>query len=105
MDKFYGPYKTAVGEFCPPLSDMDRETIYLSNLKHDDETPWCASYICPCGCGREVYLPLRPKENGHPSWEYEIHLDNTVSFTPSILGKQGTCQSHYFIKNGLVQWA
>ncbi len=60
---------------------------------------WSISvHLCPCGCGDKVYLPFKET---NVSGEYWGLSSNT--FTPSIFKRLG-CKSHYFIKNGLVQW-
>lgn len=95
---------------------MDPETIYLSTIdpKNVSESAIaCASYLCPCRCGHEVYLPLSPKAPSKTrfTWGFEIGAEGTraaglITFTPSISAKKenGLCGAHYFIRNGLVEW-
>ena|ERR1035437_5337306 len=56
-------------------------------------------HLCPCGCGEPVHLHFKEYNVTGICWGLK---DNT--FTPSILKSFG-CKSHYWIKNGLVQWA
>ena len=98
------------------------ETVLLPGYRRDDEEPGklyvvtCSevaekcgpsvSFFCPCGCGKEVWLPCNtPAFNRHssPSWGLTVNPDGTVTLTPSILDR-GPCQSHYFITNSRVSW-
>jgi hypothetical protein len=104
-ERFNGPYKTVIQAFRPPHSEMIPGVIYLTTCERDgDASPekiQMAGYICPCGCGQETHMSLKPHwQNG---WTYELHPDGTVSFNPSIFHHQ-TCGAHFFIKHGLVQW-
>lgn len=56
-------------------------------------------HLCPCGCGDKVFLPIAETSAKDNHWGL---IGN--SFSPSIQKLTG-CKSHYWIKNGLVQWA
>lgn len=60
-------------------------------------------YLCPCGCRKAFHLPIESPCN--KGWGLTIHEDSTVSLNPSIQALGDTCKSHYFIHNGMVQWA
>lgn len=61
---------------------------------------FCTVHLCPCGCGDKVFLGISEMVASHPHlWQLEGN-----SFSPSIRKTSG-CMSHYFIKNGKVQWA
>ncbi|MBQ7347782.1 MAG: hypothetical protein IJW55_07480 [Clostridia bacterium] len=63
-----------------------------------------AVHRCMCGCGEEVITPI--DENGGRSpgfWGWTADGIN-VSLHPSVGNFQFKCRSHYFLKNGKVQW-
>jgi len=55
-------------------------------------------HLCMCGCGEKVITPLN--EYG---WRWTFN-DGNVSLNPSVGNFQYNCKSHYFLKNGKVQW-
>ncbi len=55
------------------------------------------AHRCCCGCGEKVVTPISPA-----GWELTFD-GRAISLSPSIGG--GTCNSHYFIRRGRVQWA
>ena len=59
----------------------------------------CSVHLCHCGCGDHVHLPFKDTNVSGSYWGLSGN-----SFTPSIFKRLG-CKSHYFIKNGIVQWA
>lgn len=66
----------------------------------------CVKFLCPCGCGIEVYLPVMdfgPEKEQDRVWRFRID-PNGPTLSPSIQ-QTGHCQSHYHIDNGLVKWA
>ncbi len=64
-------------------------------------------YLCPCGCGKEIFLPCHTPEEPRttePKWGLWLAPEsNLVTLTPSIQDN-GPCQSHYHIKHGRVEW-
>lgn len=54
---------------------------------------------CACGCGEEVVTPLGPAE-----WSISMKPSG-ATLMPSIGNWSFACQSHYFIRDGLVIWA
>lgn len=54
-------------------------------------------FRCPCGCGREGYLPL-DRDSKHPSWSWDGNLEKPT-LTPSVL-QIGGCQWHGWLRNG-----
>ena len=57
-----------------------------------------AVHLCMCGCREKVVTPLN--EYG---WNWTF-TDGNVSLSPSVGNFQYNCKSHYFLKNGKVQW-
>ena len=58
-----------------------------------------AVHKCACGCGEEVVTPLGPTE-----WNFTYN-GKTISLHPSIGNWGFECKSHYWIKEGDVEWA
>jgi hypothetical protein len=58
-----------------------------------------ASHRCCCGCGTRVVTPLRAG-----GWTLRKH-GNTVSLSPSIGNWNFPCRSHYWIRDGRVEWS
>lgn len=58
-----------------------------------------AVHKCECGCGLEVVTPLSRSD-----WKL-IYDGETVSLHPSIGNWSFPCRSHYWIRDGQVQWA
>lgn len=78
-------------EFIP--AELEEETLYIS-VEYAT-----ASHKCCCGCGREVVTPLSPTD-------WRLTFDGqTITLFPSIGNWSFECQSHYWIKNGRVEWA
>ncbi len=84
----------------PEAKDFAPDTVYVVG---DGETVSCAGFLCPCGCGLEVYLPLIPGSPSRPRWHLHVAEDKKVTLSPSIL-QRGGCESHYYIVKGEVQW-
>lgn len=56
-------------------------------------------HLCCCGCGEEVVTPLSPAR-------WAITYDGeSVSLRPSVGNWGLACRSHYWIRNGRVQWS
>jgi hypothetical protein len=80
-------------EVIPRKEELREDTLYIS-LEYDT-----AVHLCCCGCQKEVVTPLSPTD-----W-YLKYNGETVSLYPSIGNWDFECQSHYWIKDGKVQWA
>ena len=55
------------------------------------------AFVCPCGCGRQGWLPFRPAPS--PSWEWN---GNSIkpTLTPSIQ-QVGGCRWHGWLRAGV----
>jgi hypothetical protein len=54
---------------------------------------------CACGCGKEVITPLSPTD-------WQLTFDGkSISLYPSIGNWSFPCRSHYWIKQGAVEWS
>ncbi len=60
-----------------------------------------AAMLCPCGCGKILYMNLLTDER--PCWRVKIHKNNTASLHPSVNRQKGCC-SHFWFKKGRVVW-
>jgi hypothetical protein len=56
-------------------------------------------HLCCCGCGNEVWMPIRPDR-----WKVTYDGVN-ISFSPSVGNWSLPCQSHYWIRASRVDWA
>ena len=71
----------------------------------DDGTVRMVLYWCPCGCGAPHGHVVNQLECGQgPVWDFSMDAENRPTLSPSIQ-VIGGCQSHYFIRNGKVEWA
>lgn len=57
------------------------------------------AFRCPCGCGRDGYLPIRPQQAPGPSWEWDGNRERPT-LNPSVL-QVGGCQWHGWLRNGV----
>ena len=61
---------------------------------------WAAVLQCPCGCGRTIRLNLLKEAS--PCWTYTVQRGR-ITLKPSVWGKTG-CRSHFFIRQGRIEW-
>lgn len=75
-------------------SPLEPQTAYL----HVEEglPPWSVSFLCPCGCGEDVCIPLDLKGEG-PMWRLES--ESPLHINPSLQRTYG-CKSHFFVHQG-----
>lgn len=73
-------------------------TVYIIGIPGNE---WLAKMICPCGCGKTLFLSLLQDEA--PNWKWRIGSDGTVTLSPSIWRQVG-CKSHFLMQNGLIHW-
>lgn len=57
------------------------------------------AFRCPCGCGRDGYLPIRPPDDHGPSWEWNGDRQRPT-LKPSIQ-QVGGCRWHGYLRNGV----
>lgn len=58
-----------------------------------------AGHMCPCGCGNKIITPLTSTE-----WNLNIINDEPTLY-PSIGNWQLPCKSHYWIREGEIEWS
>ena len=58
---------------------------------------------CPCGCGAEMYLPVRPagtSRGDSPEWEFDGNREKPT-LRPSVFNSGLPCQWHGWLRNGV----
>ena len=60
-----------------------------------------AAMICPCGCGQVLHMNLLDDER--PCWKVTVDANHVPSLHPSVWRQVG-CKSHFWFKNGKVQF-
>lgn len=58
-----------------------------------------AAHLCPCGCRTKIVTPLGPCE-----WSLSVKKRKPTLY-PSVGNWQIPCRSHYWIKNGQIEWS
>jgi len=71
-----------------------------------DGSPKHVWFLCPCGCGQEVFLPGQgaPAEYRarRPWWQVEVHEEGLVTLRPSVIVL--TCGAHFFVTRNRIAW-
>lgn len=73
-------------------SDIEDDVLYISKLYST------SAHKCADGCGYRVVLPL-----GKGGWLLQDDNEDSFSLTPSVHVE--TCNSHYWIVDGGIDWA
>lgn len=87
-------------ETMPDNGMMDYGKIYVS-LKFE-----LAIHLCACGwCTRQTVTPFYNEAFpvGNRGWQYS-ETDGKVTLAPSIGNWNMPCKSHYYVRNGKVEW-
>ena len=84
-------YKT---QFVPAIPGQLKEGILYICIPYNT-----AAHLCACGCKSEIFTPIS-KQYG---WIVSYDGDN-ASLSPSIGNGAYPCHSHYFLRNGDVEW-
>jgi hypothetical protein len=80
-------------------ADFRRDTIYTVHSKEEGGDLLRVVFLCPCGCGRTVRLPIGPD-----GWQLTLH-EGLPTLRPSVWDAEGAqCGSHFHITNGRVSW-
>jgi hypothetical protein len=95
FEQLYG-FETVEGDLPSVLKPS---TLYLVT---ENNIPWEAAMICPCGCGARIELNLLPDE--YPRWRYRRGKNHLPTLYPSIDRLVG-CKSHFFLQDGQILWA
>ena len=104
----------------PPVAQPSRPVERppsLYRVVHSDEEPdeldpmlvyaigegahlWHVAMLCPCGCGAKIQLNVLA--DASPRWTLIEHA-GLPTLRPSVWRKVG-CRSHFFIRDGRVDW-
>lgn len=71
--------------------------IEIREVSVDGERLVGFAFICPCGCGREGYLPTDTATPG-PRWDWNGDRERP-SLNPSVLFRGG-CEWHGYLTDG-----
>lgn len=78
-------------EFIP--DQLEEGILYVS-------IEYCtAIHLCVCGCRNKVVTPISPTD-----WRLTFN-GKSISLHPSIGNWNFDCQSHYWIRSGVVEWS
>jgi len=81
-------------EFVDALPDELAEGVLYISLPFTT-----VSHLCCCGCGNQVFTPLRPNR-------WRLTFDGEmISLYPSVGNWNFPCESHYWITGSRVRWA
>jgi len=58
-----------------------------------------AGHLCPCGCGNKIITPIGPTD-----WSFS-DIGGKPTLYPSIGNWQIPCRSHYWIREGIIEWS
>ena len=94
---FVRPYRTVIVEETLP-EQLERRVMYIVREDGFDEQ---AAMLCPCACGCILHMNLLPDER--PCWRVTQNIDGTATLYPSVWRKKD-CGSHFWLRNGHVQW-
>lgn len=68
--------------------------------------PTVVAFRCPCGCNKVTRLNVDPDFKGSDvpyCWTFSVNSEGRPTLHPSVKN-EGGCGSHYFIKEGKVEW-
>lgn len=58
-------------------------------------------FLCPCGCGEKIQLSMNKARR--PQWSAETDWFRRSTLKPSVRQTAG-CRSHFWVKQGRVEW-
>lgn len=93
-------YTSVVQTSTRPDEPLKRNALVL--IGTGSTVKWL-HFLCPCGCGAELKLPLMTSYS--PRWQIVLHPDHTLTLYPSVDVKNPGCGAHFWIRNNKVFWA
>lgn len=93
IKKYKGVNNVELGEFY----NIEDGNIHILHL---GDEPVAAHFVCPCGCGREINLPLK----GEKRYAMIKSKRNHISFFPSISLEALEEQKSFIIRDNRVIW-
>lgn len=97
LEHFKAPVRSVRVDDLPDALEPRR--LYL--IGEEQEKPWQAALICPCGCGSTIRLSLVP--NDRPRWKAGTGLRDVASLSPSVARQRG-CSAHFILTDGHFRW-
>lgn len=73
--------------------ELDEGFLYVS------EEFGIAGHLCPCGCKNKIITPL-----GQTEWSFD-EVDDKPTLYPSIGNWELPCKTHYWIRDGKIDWS
>jgi len=93
------PYRAICIEDDEQLpKQLSTHIVYIIGVSGNE---WLAKMVCPCGCGKTLFVNLLQDE--FPNWKWCINANSTVTLSPSVWRQVG-CKSHFILRDGLIQW-
>lgn len=91
-------FSIVITEAAPSLEALQSSVLHVVRANGKDR--W-AMLRCPCGCGEVLTLSLQDVHQPH--WRLTQSNFGHPSLYPSVWRQTG-CFSHFWIKDGQVQW-
>lgn len=76
--------------------------VIENNVLYISEKFGCSRHYCPCGCGTEINIPLKPF--WHHGWDFKREPGDLITFTPSLLNTSCPNKAHYFVRQNKIIW-
>jgi hypothetical protein len=98
-ERFNGTYEMV------DMSEWDCQPNKMAVTKQHDHglVKDVVYFMCPCGCNGAHCLPINgSKADNGAGWHFS-QAYGMPTISPSIFANK-TCQTHFFIINGMVQW-
>lgn len=81
-----------------PVDLPKKKVLYIIGVPDE---PWQVELACPCGCKDKIVLPVNNATE--PRWKIRVVNEGTPTLSPSIWRSAG-CKSHFFLRQGRIQW-
>jgi len=81
-----------------PAEHPEKNILYIIGTINES---WQVEMICPCGCNDKIVLPVN--DSTSPRWGLRISNQNIPTLHPSVW-RSKRCKSHFFLRNGKVEW-
>lgn len=83
----------------PQEAIIEEKVLYVVYYK---KLLFGVKYMCPCGCGVEMWLRVNGYSIGN-IWDLTFEENDTISLSPSVRHLYD-CKSHYWIRKNKVIW-
>ena len=79
--------------FCETIPDNLQDGVLYASMKYET-----AIHLCACGCKGQVVTPLHGD-----GWSFSMDAEGPT-LHPSIGNQRWPCKSHYYVRNGKIEW-